>query len=92
MSVWAPPEQINQGQFALDVAVKVLQYYEDTFKVAYPLPKQGKYNCTCLCEDSRPNNAKKPPTFRDTQYKIFTYPTGVVVLRWYTSLINKSQN
>jgi len=42
--VWAPPEQIDQGQFALDVAVKVLQYYEDTFKIAYPLPKQGIYN------------------------------------------------
>jgi len=42
--VWAPPEQINQGQFALDVAVKVLQFYEDTFQVDYPLPKQGIYN------------------------------------------------
>lgn len=40
VSVWAPPEQIDQGQFALDVAVKVLEYYEQIFKVDYPLPKQ----------------------------------------------------
>lgn len=38
--MWAPPEQIDQGQFALEVAVKVLEYYEDLFKVKYPLPKQ----------------------------------------------------
>lgn len=41
VSVWAPPEQIDQGQFALDVAVEVLEYYEQKFKVDYPLPKQG---------------------------------------------------
>jgi len=39
--VWAPPEQISQGKFALDVGVKVLQYYEEIFQVDYPLPKQG---------------------------------------------------
>ncbi|XP_078360605.1 endoplasmic reticulum aminopeptidase 1-like [Oculina patagonica] len=38
--VWAPPEQIELGRFALDVGVKVLEYYEETFKIAYPLPKQ----------------------------------------------------
>ncbi|KAL9985906.1 hypothetical protein ACROYT_G008359 [Oculina patagonica] len=40
VSVWAPPEQIEQGRFALDVGVKVLEYYEEIFKVDYPLPKQ----------------------------------------------------
>ena len=39
--VWAPPDQVNQGRFALYVAVKVLQYYEEIFQVDYPLPKQG---------------------------------------------------
>ncbi|XP_068711670.1 endoplasmic reticulum aminopeptidase 1-like isoform X2 [Montipora foliosa] len=38
--VWAPPEQIDQGTFALSEAVKVLEFYEETFKVDYPLPKQ----------------------------------------------------
>ena len=39
--MWAPPEQIDQGTFALSEAVKVLEFYEETFKVDYPLPKQG---------------------------------------------------
>ena len=34
-------EQIDQGKFALSVAVKVLQFYEEKFQVDYPLPKQG---------------------------------------------------
>ncbi|XP_020619456.1 endoplasmic reticulum aminopeptidase 1-like isoform X1 [Orbicella faveolata] len=40
VSVWAPTEQIEQGQFALEVGVKVLSYYETIFNVDYPLPKQ----------------------------------------------------
>lgn len=39
--MWAPPEQIDQGKFALSVAVKVLEFYEEKFQVDYPLPKQG---------------------------------------------------
>lgn len=48
--MWAPPEQIDQGQFALEVAVKVLEYYEDLFKVKYPLPKQGIYHSLQLLQ------------------------------------------
>ena len=32
---------ISTAQFALDSAVKVLEYYETFFGVQYPLPKQG---------------------------------------------------
>nr|KAG5707291.1 hypothetical protein BaRGS_000065 [Batillaria attramentaria] len=38
--VFAPEEQIQQATYALDVAVKVLDYYNDFFGVPYPLPKQ----------------------------------------------------
>ena len=29
----------SQGQFALDIAVKTLPFYNDYFRIAYPLPK-----------------------------------------------------
>eukprot|EP00930_Biecheleria_cincta_P002219 TRINITY_DN103242_c0_g1_i1.p1 TRINITY_DN103242_c0_g1~~TRINITY_DN103242_c0_g1_i1.p1 ORF type:complete len:975 (-),score=139.94 TRINITY_DN103242_c0_g1_i1:85-3009(-) len=33
------PGQAWQGEFALDVAVRALEFYEDFFQVPYPLPK-----------------------------------------------------
>lgn len=38
--VFAPEEQIHMAQYALQVAVKVLDYYTSFFDVPYPLPKQ----------------------------------------------------
>ncbi|XP_041355968.1 endoplasmic reticulum aminopeptidase 1-like isoform X1 [Gigantopelta aegis] len=40
VTVYTPPEQIDQAQFALEGAVKALKYYNDFFGVPYPLPKQ----------------------------------------------------
>lgn len=37
--VYTPVGKQEQGQFALEVAVKVLPYYKDYFKMPYPLPK-----------------------------------------------------
>ncbi len=39
VGVWTTPGKKHQGQFALDVAVKVLEYYESYFDIPYPLPK-----------------------------------------------------
>ena len=41
--VFAPEDQINQAHYAVEVAVKVLNYYNDFFGVDYPLPKQGMH-------------------------------------------------
>jgi aminopeptidase N len=41
--VWAPPDDIEQGRFALSEAKKILYYYEQFFNVKFPLPKQGQY-------------------------------------------------
>jgi len=38
--IWAPPSQIAQGAYALDIAVKTLSNYENFFKIKFPLPKQ----------------------------------------------------
>lgn len=41
ISVYAVPEKIDQAEFALDAAVKLLDFYDDYFDIPYPLPKQG---------------------------------------------------
>mmetsp|Transcript_7528 Transcript_7528/g.7752 ORF Transcript_7528/g.7752 Transcript_7528/m.7752 type:complete len:879 (+) Transcript_7528:105-2741(+) len=37
--VFSPPGRAQQGMFALDVALRALDYYDNFFKVKYPLPK-----------------------------------------------------
>ncbi|XP_070690100.1 endoplasmic reticulum aminopeptidase 1b [Pempheris klunzingeri] len=40
ISVYAVPDKISQTAFALDAAVKLLDFYDDYFDIPYPLPKQ----------------------------------------------------
>ncbi|KAJ8380663.1 hypothetical protein SKAU_G00014410 [Synaphobranchus kaupii] len=40
ISVYAVPEKIDQAEFALNAAVKLLDFYDDYFDIPYPLPKQ----------------------------------------------------
>ena len=42
VSVCARPNAIDQLSYALDVAVKVIEYFESYYNVEYPLPKSGK--------------------------------------------------
>ncbi|KAF0296456.1 putative aminopeptidase 2 [Amphibalanus amphitrite] len=42
VSVWAPPHLVQQGQFAAQVAVSVLDFYTDYFGLPYQLPKLGQ--------------------------------------------------
>ena len=37
--VYTPLGKAEQGKFALDVAVRCLDFYERYFKIEYPLPK-----------------------------------------------------
>ncbi|XP_015184599.1 PREDICTED: aminopeptidase N isoform X1 [Polistes dominula] len=37
--VWARKEAINQSHYSLDIGPKILEYYEDYFKIKFPLPK-----------------------------------------------------
>ena len=39
MRVYTPLGKKEQGKFALDCGVKILDYYTDYFGIAYPLPK-----------------------------------------------------
>ncbi|MBN3289455.1 ERAP1 aminopeptidase, partial [Polypterus senegalus] len=49
VSVYANPEKIDQAYYALEAAVKLLDFYEDYFNIPYPLPKQGKQICIVSC-------------------------------------------
>ncbi|XP_049864292.1 endoplasmic reticulum aminopeptidase 1-like isoform X3 [Schistocerca gregaria] len=40
VSVYAPRDLIPQAKFALKTATDIMDYYEDFFRVQYPLPKQ----------------------------------------------------
>ncbi|TSR04319.1 Endoplasmic reticulum aminopeptidase 1 [Bagarius yarrelli] len=39
ISVYTVPEKIKQAEFALDAAVRLLDFYDDYFDIPYPLPK-----------------------------------------------------
>ena len=41
VSVYTPPEQIQQAEFALKAAKGILEHYENFFGIKYPLPKLG---------------------------------------------------
>lgn len=38
-TVWARKEAINQSNYSLTIGPKILEYYEDYFKIKFPLPK-----------------------------------------------------
>ncbi|NWX85202.1 ERAP2 aminopeptidase, partial [Nothoprocta pentlandii] len=40
VSVYANPEKLTQAHYALEVAIKILEFYEQYFGISYPLPKQ----------------------------------------------------
>ncbi|NWJ10077.1 ERAP1 aminopeptidase, partial [Crypturellus undulatus] len=40
ISVYTVPDKIHQADYALNAAVKLLDFYEDYFSIPYPLPKQ----------------------------------------------------
>lgn len=37
--VWARSEAVQQARYTLDIGPKILRYYEDYFKIKFPLPK-----------------------------------------------------
>ncbi|KAJ3061776.1 hypothetical protein HK102_008995, partial [Quaeritorhiza haematococci] len=39
VGVWTQPGRTELGRYALDVAIKILEFYEKRFQVEYPLPK-----------------------------------------------------
>jgi glutamyl aminopeptidase len=42
-SVYSTPAQVNKTKYALEVGVKIIEYYVQYFGIPYPLPKLGEY-------------------------------------------------
>jgi puromycin-sensitive aminopeptidase len=47
LRVFSPPGRAEQGKFALDVGIRSLDFFDDFFKVPYPLPKM---DMICITE------------------------------------------
>ena len=47
LRVWARPDAVDAGQvdYAVDIGVRILTYFENYFNVPYPLPKLGTSIC-----------------------------------------------
>lgn len=43
VTVYARPGQVENMRYALDLAVKTINYYVEYFDIKYPLPKLGKH-------------------------------------------------
>ena len=63
--IYTPCQKQEQGRFALDAAVKVLPYFEDFFKISYPLPKLDLIAVPCLSFGAMENWGLI--TFRETE-------------------------
>ena len=42
VSVYTTRTQQDKAAFALDIGVKIIEYYIDLFRIDYPLPKLGE--------------------------------------------------
>jgi glutamyl aminopeptidase len=42
-SVYSTPAQLNKARYALEVGVKIIEFYIQYFGIPYPLPKLGAY-------------------------------------------------
>ncbi len=43
ISIYAVPEKWHQTHYALEAALRLLEFYEQYFNILYPLPKMGEY-------------------------------------------------
>ena len=38
--IWSEPSSLDQTEYARDIGPKILKFFEDYFRVPFPLPKQ----------------------------------------------------
>jgi aminopeptidase N len=61
--VFSPPGRANEGQFALDVAKRALDFFDDFFQLPYPLPKLDMICCTEFAMGAMENwSSSSPPS------------------------------
>lgn len=42
MRFYAPPDQIDQVEYAVSIGGKIMTFFEKYYNIKYPLPKSGK--------------------------------------------------
>lgn len=53
ISVYTTKANKEKGAFALDIGVKIIEYYINLFEVDYPLPKMGMCILPIICINIR---------------------------------------
>lgn len=53
ISVYTTITQQDKAVFALDIGVKIIEYYIDLFRIDYPLPKLGELLTSNIKFESR---------------------------------------
>ena len=43
MTFFAPPDQVDQLTYAVEIGKSILPYFEQYYSIKYPLPKAGVY-------------------------------------------------
>lgn len=56
--MYAIPQHLNQVEYALDTAVKLLEFYQKYFFMKYPLEKLGKFFKTFILKNRRSSDLK----------------------------------
>ncbi|CAG9759897.1 unnamed protein product [Ceutorhynchus assimilis] len=98
VSVYTPPPFKAKARFALDIASRSLDYFEDFFGIPYPLPKLDLVSIPGFLEDAMENwglityretttsySSKEPSTSIDQW--ITTTITHEIVHQWFGNLV-----
>ena len=96
--VYTMPGKSAEGNFALDVAVKTLEFYDEYFDVRYPLPKldmiamtefsagaMGNWGLVASSEDALLINADKASV--QQKQRVCTVVTHEVAHQWFGNLV-----
>ncbi|KAK7501330.1 hypothetical protein BaRGS_00007455 [Batillaria attramentaria] len=85
MRVYTPSGKKEQGQFALEVAVKTLPFYKDYFGIAYPLPKMDLIAIADFSAGAMENWGLV--TYRETALLVDPKNTSARVRQWVALVV-----
>lgn len=83
--VYTPKRKKEQGQFALEVATKVLPYYHNYFEISYPLPKMDLIAIADFSSGAMENWGLV--TYRETCLLVDSQNTSSVRKQWIALII-----
>uniref|UniRef100_A0A3B4UPT6 Uncharacterized protein n=1 Tax=Seriola dumerili TaxID=41447 RepID=A0A3B4UPT6_SERDU len=90
VSIYAAPEKWSQTHYALEVAVKMLDFYEEYFNIRYPLPKQDLIAIPDFQAGAMENWGLT--TYRETSLLFDPLTSSVSDKLWVTMVIGEVDN